>query len=392
MFSIIQRLCALSLFMFLFFNGSAQTAKRLLRSGDIYRLQSMSDANISPDGQWVAYSVSTIDSAKDKRNSDIWMQSWDGKQTVQLTSSPDNESAPRWSTDGKYISFLAVRPAGGSQVWLLDRRGGEGIKLTDVKADITSYSWSPDSKKLLLVMRDARDTSKNKPPQPYVINKFRFKQDISGYQYDTSRTHLYIFDIATKKTRQLTNGIYNEANPKWSPDGSRIAFVSNRTEDPDRNENTDIWLVDTTKGSVPFKLTSWTGGDSDPQWSPDGKTIAYVRTSSNATYEMYDQTELCIIKASGGEPKLLSHSLDRPVSNPRWFHDGTSIVALVADDRQRYVASFDITKGTIKTITRGDRSFSSIEPHLKDGWLVSMSEPQLPPELYRPCRENFRQI
>lgn len=389
---IVKRISLLSLLLFLFFYGFAQTPKRLLRSGDIYRLQTMSDANISPDGQWVAYTVSTIDSAKDKRNSDIWMQSWDGKQTVQLTNSPDNESAPRWSNDGKYISFLAVRPAGNSQVWLLDRRGGEGIKLTDVKADITTYSWSPDSKKLLLVMKDARDTSKSKPPQPYVINKFRFKQDISGYQYDTSRTHLYIFDIATKKTQTLTNGVYNESNPKWSPDGSRIAFVSNRTEDPDRNENTDIWLIDTTKGSVPSKLTLWTGGDSDPQWSPDGGTIAYVRTSSNATYEMYDQAELCIIKASGGEPKLLSHSLDRPVTNPRWSLDGKSIVALVADDMQRYVAAFDINKGTIKTIARGDKSFTSVEPHNKGGWLVFMSEPQLPAELYAVEGTNVRRI
>ncbi len=137
-------------------------------------MQSTADANISPDGTWVAYTVSTIDSAKDKRNSDIWMASWDGLQTVQLTNSPDNESSPRWSPDGKFISFVAARLGASSQVWLLDRRGGEGIKLTDVKGDITTYSWSPDSKKLVLVMKDPKDTSKTKPPQPYLINKFRF--------------------------------------------------------------------------------------------------------------------------------------------------------------------------------------------------------------------------
>src|SRR5438128_8731894 len=107
------------------FNSYSQSFKRPLRPGDIYRLQTLSDANISPDGQWIAYTVSSIDSAKDKRNADIWMVSWDGKQHVQLTNSPDGESSPRWSPDGKYLSFLSARQGGSSQIWLLDRRGGE---------------------------------------------------------------------------------------------------------------------------------------------------------------------------------------------------------------------------------------------------------------------------
>lgn len=370
------------LLTFLSFNLFSQIPKRPLRPADIYRLQTLSDANVSPDGKWVAYTVSSIDSAKDKRNTDIWMVSMDGKENVQLTNSREGENRPRWSPDGKYLSFVAVREGVTSQVWLLDRRGGEGIKLTDVKGDLINYSWSPDSKKLVLEMKDPKDTAKNKPPQPYVINKFRFKQDITGYQYDTSRTHVYVFDIATKKTQQLTTGIYTESDATWSPDGTRIAFVSNRTEDPDRNENTDIWIIDTTRGSVAKKLTAWTGGDSDPQWSPDGKTIAYVRTTSDAIYEMYDQTNLCVINANGGEPKVLSLSLDRPVTNPRWSNDGKSIAVLVADDRQRYVAFYDAAKGSMKKIAGGDRSFTSVEAAPKGNWVSLMSEPQLPAELF----------
>lgn len=378
--------------VFLFLNSFSQILKRPLRPGDIYKMQTIGDANISPDGKWVAYTVSSIDSAKDKRNSDIWMVSWDGTQTVQLTNSPDNESSPRWSPDGKYLSFIATRNGGTAQVWLLDRRGGEGIKLTDAKGDLNSYSWSPDGKKLAMAMKDPKDTAKNKPPQPYQINKFRFKQDVSGYQYDTSRTHLYIFDIATKKTEQLTTGIYSESDPTWSPDGTRIAFVSNRTADPDRNENTDIWIIDTTQKSIATKLTTWNGGDSDPQWSPDGKTIAYVRSTSDATYEMYDQTGLCIISAKGGEPTFLSKTLDRPVTSPRWAIDGKSIAVLVADDRQRYVASYDVAKGTIKTIAGGDKSFSAIEATPKGNFVTFMSTPQLPSELYAIEGTNVRRL
>ncbi len=360
----------------------AQNAKRTLRPGDIYRLQNLSDANISSDGKWVAYTVSTIDSAKDKKNSDIWMVSIDGKETVQLTNTPDNESSPRWSPDGKYISFTASRLGGTSQVWLLDRRGGEGIKLTDTKGDLGAYSWSPDSKKLVLTMKDQKDTAKNKPPQPYVINKFRFKQDISGYQYDTGRTHLYLFDVASKNTRQLTFGKYTEADATWSPDSKTIAFVSNQTEEPDRNENSDIFLIDTTIGAKLKKLTTWTGGDADPQWSPDGKKIAYLRSTSNATFEMYDQTGLYVVDIAVGEPKPFGAALDRPISNPRWLENGKSIVALISDDRQRYIASFDAVDGSMKTVSGGDRSFGSIEV-LPSGDLISfMSEPQMPAEIY----------
>ena len=388
-----MRYCLASFLLLVCFTVAiAQSAKRPLRSGDIYRLQTLTDASVSPEGQWIAYSVSSIDSAKDKRNTDIWMVSWDGTQTVQLTNSPDNEGSPRWSPDGKYISFISARLGGPAQVWLLDRRGGEAIKLTDAKGDLSGYAWSPDSKKLVLVMKDTKDTSKNKAPQPYIINKFRFKQDISGYQYDTARTHLYIFELANKKMQPLTDGLYNESNPKWNPDASRIAFVSNRTEEPDKNQNTDIWIIDTSKGSVATRLHSWTGADTDPQWSPDGKSIAYTRASSDAAYEMYDQQELCVINAAGGEPIVLSKSLDRPVSNPKWSPDGKSVLALVTDDRQRYIASFDVAKRTMKTVAGGDRSFTALESNNARGWAVIMSDPQLPSELYAVEGNNVRRI
>jgi dipeptidyl aminopeptidase/acylaminoacyl peptidase len=377
-----SRRLALVFLIFLSFNCFSQATKRPLSPSDIYRYQTLGDANVSPDGQWIAYTVSTIDSVKDKRNVDTWMVSRDGKQNVQLTNSQDNETAPRWSPDGKYISFMSARQGGTSQVWLLDRRGGEGTKLTDVKGELAGYNWSPDSKRLLLVMKDPSDTFKNKPPKPYVINKYKFKQDVSGYQYDTSRTHLYLFNVESKKTKQLTTGVYSESDPDWSPDGSKIAFVSNRTEDPDRNRNTNIWVIDTTEFATPKQVTSWNGSDADPQWSPDGKSITYVRSTTDATYEMYDQNALAIINIDGGEPKVLSKNLDRAVINPRWSADGKTVVALVEDDCQRYIATFDVARGTMKKIAGGDRSFTAVESDKKGNWIAFMSEPQLPSELY----------
>lgn len=372
--------------------GFSQDVKRNLRPGDIYRLQTTGDAQISPDGKWLAYTLITVDSAKDKRNTDIWMMSWDGTETIQLTNSLDGESSPRWSPDGKYISFTAARNGSSSQVYLLNRLGGEAIKLTDIKGELNDYDWSPDGKKILLTIKDYEDTSVKKGNKPYVIDRYRFKQDISGYQYDKRKTHLYFFDITTKKTDTLTRGNYNESSGQWSPDGSNIVFVSNRTEDPDKNQNTDIFVIAAKPGAAAKQITDWKGSDASPEWSPDGKSIAYLRSTSDANYSMYDQSILCVTTLNVGEAVLLSKTLDRPVANPRWTKDGSSIAVLVTDDCERYIAAYDIKSRTMNKIIGGNRSFNSLVLHPDGNWITSMSSPQLPSEFYAVEGGNLRRL
>jgi len=367
----------------------AQTpAKRPIRPADIYRLPSVSDPQVSPDGKWVSYTVSTIDSLKDGRNADIWMVSWDGSQGIQLTNSPDAESRARWSPDGKWLSFLSSRAAGGaevkgSQVWLMDRRGGEGKRLTEIKGGVGDYAWSPDSKKLLLTLTDpdAEDSSKIKTTKPYVIDRYQYKEDVEGYRYKKTHSHLYLFDLASKKLDTLTRGNFDEGSAVWSPDGSAIAFVSNRTADPDQNENSDIYVIEAHAGATMRQLTDWRGSDNGPRWSPDGKWIAYTRSVSDENYHMYDEPVLCVVAAAGGAPRLLSQALDRPVLSPRWTKDGKSIFALVADDREQYVASFAVADGKSSKVVGGQRAFTFLD-RAGDDWLTMMSEPQTPTELY----------
>src|SRR5215467_5198116 len=226
-------LASLAVLIFINSSSAQTTAKRMIKPADIYRLKNISDPQVSPDGQWIAYTLTEVDSIKDKRNTDIWMINWTGTDDIQLTSSGESETKPRWSPDGKFLSFLSSRnDAKENQVWLMDRRGGEGKRLTEIKAGIDDYAWSPDSKKLLLTITDheAEDSSKIKTTKPYVIDRYQYKQDIEGYRYKKLYTHLYLFDIATKKIDTLTRGNYNEGSAIWSPDGSQIAFVSNRTE------------------------------------------------------------------------------------------------------------------------------------------------------------------
>lgn len=358
-------------------------AKRPIRPADLYRLPSVSDPQPSPDGKWISYTLTTIDSLKDSRNADVWMISIDGSQDIQLTSSPDGESRARWSPDGLYLSFLSSRQdSKGSQVWLMDRRGGEGKRLTEIKGGINDYSWSPDAKKLLLTLTDPdpEDSGKIKTTKPFVIDRYQYKQDVEGYRYKKVHTHLYLFDITTKKLDTLTKGTHDEESAIWSPDGASIAFVSNRTEDPDKNENTDIYIIEARPGATMRQLTDWKGSDNSPRWSPDGKWIAYTRSVSEEDYHMYDEPVLCLIPVTGGEPRLLSRSIDRPVFNPRWAKDGKTIAALVADDRQQYVAVFSPASGALVKTTNSQGAFTALEPN-GDSWLAMRSDPRTPAEV-----------
>ena len=373
----------------------AQTpAKRSLRPSDVYRLKSISDPQVSPEGKWVLYGLSSVDSVKNKRDSDLWMMSWDGSEQIQLThNTSESESQARWSPDGKYISFVSSR--GGltqSQLWLMDRRGGEARKLTSFKNELQDYEWSPDGTKILLVIKELKDTtSSKKTPDPIVTDRYKFKQDVQGYLIRGEPIHLYLYDLATQKIDTLTKGAYNETSPQWSPDGKSIVFVSNRTEDPDRNINSDLWVMEAKPGATMRQLTTWGGSDRAPRWSPDGRSIAYLRSTS-VPYTMYDQSRLAVVAVSGGAPKVLSEKLDRDVSNIRWTADSKAVMGLVEDDRQQYIMRFEVATGQTTPLAKGNYVITTLEPRTGGQWLVSMSQPDLPAELYAYENTKLRRL
>ncbi|MBL7858980.1 MAG: S9 family peptidase [Cyclobacteriaceae bacterium] len=357
--------------------------QRALTPSDVYKLKSISDPQVSPDGKWVAFVLSTPDSIKDKSDTDIWMISWDGKESIKLTASKEAESRPRWTPDGKYLTFLSSRyETKSSQIWRMDRRGGEAEKLTELKFSISDYVWSPDARKIALVIQDqepVEDTEKKKTAKPIMVDRHHFKQDGEGY-LERKRKHLYVFDVESKKLDTLTRGDFDETNPAWSPDSKKIVFVSNRTPDADRNGNTDLWVMEASKGAIVKQLTTWQDADISPAWSPDGKWIAYLK-SQTPEYDIYDQPQVAIIPAEGGTPKVLSVAYDRDVSAPRWATDSKYVFVVVDDDRRSHVTSFDL-EGNKRVVTSGDRIFNALQRGAGSSWVALSSDPSTPNEIY----------
>lgn len=365
-------LMLLFLFAFLPFFAFAQTsdtqsvptnapqAKRKITVDDYSRIKNVTDPQISPEGKWVAYTVTTHDLKKDKNEDRIWMVPVSGGDAIPLTAEDVSSSHPRWSPDGKYLAFLSAREGDKTQVWLLNRQGGEAQQLTETIQDVGDFAWSPSSDRLVLVLQDPspdeikaakfkdKDEKPKPKPRPWVIDRLQFKEDEIGY-LDRRRTHLYIFGMRDHKVRQITSGDYDDSEPAWSHDGRNLAFTSNRTADPDRNFNSDIWVAsadNTDKGKTLERVTTNPGADHSPSWSPDGKWITFV-SQTDAHALDYATQNLAIAPSTGGEEKVLTRSIDRGVIAPRFSVDGKWIYFILEDDGAQNVARIPAMGGEI---------------------------------------------
>jgi dipeptidyl aminopeptidase/acylaminoacyl peptidase len=353
-----------------------QPTPRPITVDDYFQFRDVHDPQLSPDAKWLAFAVTSAALKDDTNRQRIWMVPINalGATTadpIALTSEEVSSTHPRWSPDGHFMAFLSARNDGKTQIWLLNRLGGEAEKLTDTAQDVDDFFWSPDGRRLALVLRDpspeefedAREREKDKDKddgdsdkgkkkkadKPWVIDRLQFKEDIHGY-LDRRRTHLYVFDIASKSLAQITGGDFDDSEPAWSPDGKFIAFSSNRSvPDPDANYHVDIWVVaadNTDKGARLTKISASAGENHSPSWSPDGKWIAFS-TQLDAKLFQYATKHLAIAPSRGGEVKLLTASFDRMVTFPHFAPDGNSIYFIADDDGAQNLCRISTSGGEV---------------------------------------------
>jgi dipeptidyl aminopeptidase/acylaminoacyl peptidase len=347
---------------------------RPLQLDDWLAIRSVGGLAVSPDGRTAAFTVTEIDRAKDRRSSSLWRVAIDGGEPQRLTHT-GSASAPRYSPDGRFLAFISDRHIAGGptpqkisekgQVVLLPLAGGEAFPVTALKEGVESFRWAPDSRRLVVVSRDAREDEAEKtgtdepPPPPIVLTRLQHKRDGSGW-LDLRRRHLYLvtLDAAIEKpgrtagdSKPLTSGPFDDSDPEWSPDGRSIAFSSNRSKDPDENNNSDIWILDVQSGTT-SRLTKDDGSDENPEWSPDGQSLAYVHEPMDPP--IYATPRVQVIGAQGGAPRDVTGTLDRHVSgSPHWAKDGKAIYVALVDSGRTPIVKVTLD-GTRTTVYDGD--------------------------------------
>jgi dipeptidyl aminopeptidase/acylaminoacyl peptidase len=372
----------------------ADAGRRALKPEDFAQFREVDEPNLSPDGNFIAYVVGTVDLEKDKQPRNIWLAKWDGSENRAFTFGEKGQSHPRWSPDGKWLAFLSGRDDENEndQVWILSTAGGEAEQMTKEKGSVDDFAWSPDSKKIALVVHDpdprdpeAKEKEKKTVP-PIVIDRYQFKEDVEGY-LTRHWSHLKLLDLASKKIDALTSGAHDEVLPAWSPDGSEIAFVTKRGADPDRTENWDVYLIEPKPGAKEKQLTTSPEADahpdwqSAPAWSPDGKTIAFIHGGDPKKIE-YATHSLATIPASGGAAKILTAELDRNVVQPHWSADGKWIYVVLEDDGAETLVRVPAEGGPPQPVVGGRRKVTAYDVS-RDGHVIARtSTPDRPYEIF----------
>ncbi|GLC24247.1 S9 family peptidase [Roseisolibacter agri] len=295
---------------------AAAQAPRPMTPEDVMGVRGVSGPQLSPDGQWIAYVVSVTDTVENAVDSDVWLVRTDGSAPARrLTTSKKSDGSPRWSPDGRRLAFVSAREE-RPQIFVLDPNGGEAERLTDAKTAVSAFQWSPDGRRIAYVAA--------RTPTADEERRQKAKDDAIVVDSLFPHTRLWILDVAERKARELVQGDFSVGDPQWSPDGRQLAYVVTPTPKADDGSKSDVWVVAADGSAQPRKLTDNPGSDASPRWSPDGQSIAFLtRAGTSADVGML---RLAVMPAAGGASRVVTApDFAYQPSDPSWSRDGRTL-------------------------------------------------------------------
>lgn len=341
--------------------SSVSGPERSFKPDDLFKLQGVTDPQISPDGSTIVYVRSSADIMTDKVEPSLWLVDVSTGEQRPLVAGPGAHMAPRWSPDGKRIAYVSSDGSSSPQLYVLWLASGASVNVTDLPDSPGALAWSPDGRQIAYTMRvPGEGTKLGSQPEGrpegaqwaeplQVIDRVTYRFDGAGY-FEPGFDHIFVVSADGGAPRQVTFDKFDDGGPlSWTADGKRIVFSANRHEDWERDiNNSEVYSVDVASGAI-RALTTRQGPDGGAIVSPDGKHIAYV--GYDDVNRSYENSDLYVMNADGSGVRLLTPKLDRSIDAVEWAGNN-GLYVQYDDEAQTRVARVGLD-GSIKPVVSG---------------------------------------
>ena len=359
-----------SLFLLVLLMYVPRGATQGLGTEDLVKLRSVGAVALSPDGHHLAYTVTMFDEPG-RPYAQLSIMDLATQKSIRVGGEKDRGSGPVWSPDGKVLAFvgkqgekhgLMIAKADGSDVTELVSPEGSNSPLPGMGNQI---SWSPDGKQIAYVSSTPDDRAAEVSGDPLVITRYLYKPDAGEGMTrfnDNRRLHIFVVDVGSKQTRQLTKGNTDEHSIDWSPDGKELLYLTNPEPNQDEFFNYDVFALKLPDNSV-RRITATEFNEYNPQWSPDGKRILFRGTRRGLTDRetTMEDTHVWLMNADGSDRREIGAVIDQRQGSPKWAPDGNSVYFTVQERGSNYLVRLPISGGAPEYVVKdsgGVGSFS----------------------------------
>ena len=365
-----KTLAALALVSAMFLPGPAvgQTASaRVPTVDDLLNLRTLGGAQISPDGNWVAYTVSSTDWKQDAFVAQVWLIHVPSGRSFQMTRGEKPCSNPSWSPDSRWLSFTSSRVGDKNQLFVIRPDGGEALQLTSTENGVGGYAWSIDGKQIAFTSSDLKEKD--------VKARRDYAGDFEVVRREYTHQHLRTIDVAAALTapaagtERTTGKAFSVSSFSWSPDNTRIAFSATVNPDLIQGNTSDIYLLDLATNAV-RKLVDSPGPDSSPRWSPDGRMVVFSSAMGNPLH-FHANSRLAVVSADGGKPRSITDAFDEQPNLVDWLPDGVYFGA--SQKTASHLFRVDPATGRVTRISQPDPLMLGGASFTRDGKSVAFT-------------------